>query len=561
MDDNKAVLNPKAHPKPHDGTVLAQPNALIVKLYKGDDQLVSSYYFTHRFSAGRSAENDVEINSSVVSRRHLELKKEADGWWVYNLKSANGIFIDDKLVEHKSKIDFPVRIFFGRSDIFLKIQKADVKASREEKRERDIGKPAMSPPLKPEKKIPAVQAKKSLSEAEIKQRYLSEEEAEDAGDHTRFVRRLIIEDREVRGKSYKKIIWVVSVLFCLAIGLAAYQHVALGNSRSMAIDMFYDIKALEVSVARADVKLEESAAVLDRTMNTIVNEKLKIAQQQIKDEQDKILSEKMRMMQERKKMAGMKAKYQQYLEQTRSLQLSFPSAKQHEADLIAKVAREFGESELELPDDFVEEVSKYIHYWQTTPRLQATMDKIENNNQLNLTLSALEKAGLPLYFLYLPLQASNFDENAIGPQTRYGIAKGAWQLLAGTAQQYGITVGPLANSPEYDSKDQRFDFNLATLAATRYLKDLYGNEAQASGLLVLASYNMGENQLKEMIRNLPDNPREKNFWKLSQRYELPKEIHDYVFYIFSAAVIGEDPQHFGFKFMQPLVKAKVSSIQ
>lgn len=30
---------------------------------------------------------------------------------------------------------------------------------------------------------------------------------------------------------------------------------------------------------------------------------------------------------------------------------------------------------------------------------------------------------------------------------------------------------------------------------------------------------------------------------------------DYVFYIFSAAVIGEDPEHFGFKFNPPLFKA------
>jgi hypothetical protein len=41
-----------------------------------------------------------------------------------------------------------------------------------------------------------------------------------------------------------------------------------------------------------------------------------------------------------------------------------------------------------------------------------------------------------------------------------------------------------------------------------------------------------------------------------QNYELPTETRDYVFYIFSAAVIGEDPQHFGFKFNPPLFKAK-----
>jgi hypothetical protein len=32
----------------------------------------------------------------------------------------------------------------------------------------------------------------------------------------------------------------------------------------------------------------------------------------------------------------------------------------------------------------------------------------------------------------------------------------------------------------------------------------------------------------------------------------PKETYDYVYYIFSAAVIGENPKLFGFKFENPL---------
>jgi hypothetical protein len=94
---------------------------------------------------------------------------------------------------------------------------------------------------------------------------------------------------------------------------------------------------------------------------------------------------------------------------------------------------------------------------------------------------------------------------------------------------------------------------------TRYLKRIYSTEAQASGLLVMASYNYGDNRVKRMIKQMPDNPRDKNFWKFIQQYELPKETHDYVFYIFAAAVIGEDPQHFGFKFNPPLFKAEAES--
>ena len=51
---------------------------------------------------------------------------------------------------------------------------------------------------------------------------------------------------------------------------------------------------------------------------------------------------------------------------------------------------------------------------------------------------------------------------------------------------------------------------------------------------------------------MQDDPRDKNFWKFIQQYNLPKETYDYVFYIFSAAVIAEDPKHFGFNFHPPL---------
>jgi len=57
--------------------------------------------------------------------------------------------------------------------------------------------------------------------------------------------------------------------------------------------------------------------------------------------------------------------------------------------------------------------------------------------------------------------------------------------------------------------------------------------------------------MRKLISKLPDNPRERNFWKLIQTYKIPEETYHYVFYIFSAAVIAEDPGYFGFKFKSP----------
>jgi hypothetical protein len=94
----------------------------------------------------------------------------------------------------------------------------------------------------------------------------------------------------------------------------------------------------------------------------------------------------------------------------------------------------------------------------------------------------------------------------------------------------------------------------ATAAAARYIRDIYESEAQASGLLVIASYNWGERKVRELLQKMPQNPHERNFWELLKLYkkEIPRETYNYVFYIVSAAVICEKPQLFGFGFENPL---------
>ena len=124
--------------------------------------------------------------------------------------------------------------------------------------------------------------------------------------------------------------------------------------------------------------------------------------------------------------------------------------------------------------------------------------------------------------------------------------------MPATALQYGLKIGPLANVRVPDPRDERHQFEKSTEAAAEYLKRIYSTEAQASGLLVIASYNYGENRVRSLIRSMEENPRERNFWNLMRKFQLPKQTRDYVFYIFSAAVICEDPDYFGFKFSNPL---------
>jgi soluble lytic murein transglycosylase-like protein len=228
---------------------------------------------------------------------------------------------------------------------------------------------------------------------------------------------------------------------------------------------------------------------------------------------------------------------------------------------ILKMARIFGECELNVPKGFVNEVEKYIEKWRSSRRLETSIQRAIENRYVEGIVQAMKNLDLPPQFFYLALQESGFDIDACGPPTRFGIAKGIWQFIPSTAAQYGLRPGPRVDVAEPDPRDDRHHFGRSTLAAARYLKDIYATDAQASGLLVMAAYNWGERRIIDLLQSMPQNPRERNFWRLLENYhdKIPRQTYDYVFFIFSAAVIGENPHLFGFDFDNPLQPVEKSS--
>jgi hypothetical protein len=218
------------------------------------------------------------------------------------------------------------------------------------------------------------------------------------------------------------------------------------------------------------------------------------------------------------------------------------------------VARVFGECEITMPPEVIDEVERYIDLWKRSPKLVRAVQRAEELGYAKSVEAMMMEYDMPPQFFYLALKESDFDSTICGPPTRFGIAKGVWQFIPTTARDYGLRTGPLVDFPRHDPRDERHNVEKSTRAAARYLRDIYSTEAQASGLLVIAGYNWGHNNVRGLIRKLPENPRERNFWTflVTYRDKLPKETYDYVFYIFAAAVIGENPQLFGFSFPKPL---------
>lgn len=367
-------------------------------------------------------------------------------------------------------------------------------------------------------------AQPATSETEIAQHYFSDRSDQEAGHQTLMVRRAFHRVNRKQKRRYRTIIASVILLLLVSAGIGTYQYLMLQKTRALATDIFYSMKSVEIQVAQVeDAVLESGNAELIAELDD-----------------------------RREEMRQLEAQYDNFLDE---LGILGPDLSEEDR-IILKIARIFGECELYMPEEFKREIKNYIAKWKTTGRLRRSIERLHQNGLATVIYNAMVEKHLPPQFLYLALQESGFKEKAVGPKTRFGIAKGMWQFIPTTARRYGLRTGPLVELARYDPRDDRFNAQLATESASRYLRDIYSKDAQASALLVMASYNWGPYNIRKRIRDMPENPRERNFWQLLKTHRIPTETYNYVLYIMSAAVIGENPALFGFQFENPLKEAE-----
>ncbi len=128
-----------------------------------------------------------------------------------------------------------------------------------------------------------------------------------------------------------------------------------------------------------------------------------------------------------------------------------------------------------------------------------------------------EAEGVPVSLKYLAVVESNLQPDALSEAG----ARGLWQFMPSTARQYGLEVSA--------ARDERLDPWRATMAAARYLKDLYAEFGDWE--LVLAAYNCGSGRVLQAIRQA----RTRNYWHL--RPWLPRQTARYVSAFLAAAYV------------------------
>ena len=163
-----------------------------------------------------------------------------------------------------------------------------------------------------------------------------------------------------------------------------------------------------------------------------------------------------------------------------------------------------------------------VIYGQTTTELCFK----RANRYFPVLSKILKEQGVPLDFLYLAVTESSMDYNA------YSSAKaaGMWQLLAGTARDFGLEVT--------DDVDERYDPEKSTVAACKYLKSAY--KKYGHWPTVAASYNAGMQKISnELSKQRVDN---------SFDLYLVQETSRYVFRIIAYKLLMENPKRYGYRF-------------
>jgi membrane-bound lytic murein transglycosylase D len=111
-------------------------------------------------------------------------------------------------------------------------------------------------------------------------------------------------------------------------------------------------------------------------------------------------------------------------------------------------------------------------------------------------------------------------------------ATGPWQFMKGTGKLYGLRIDHYV--------DERRDPIKSTVAAARYLRDLY--DLFGTWPLAMAAYNAGEGKVMRALHKA----QAETFWDISKTKLIRRETKQYVPRFMAATTIAKNPDQYGF---------------
>lgn len=198
---------------------------------------------------------------------------------------------------------------------------------------------------------------------------------------------------------------------------------------------------------------------------------------------------------------------------------------------IRKILKSFHAETYAIPPIFKQALEAQLQELTQSPTLHgAFVRKARYWPQIE---GALRQKQLPEELGYIAFTESRFDPNAVNAHSH---ASGLWQLMEAVGRPCGLTI--------QGRVDERFDPRRSSDAAACYLSKLLVEFGEESFMLVLASYNRGENGVRHALHKLAKEPggyRQRDFWHLYRLKLLPQETRDYVPRVIAAAIVLGNP--------------------
>jgi membrane-bound lytic murein transglycosylase D len=197
-------------------------------------------------------------------------------------------------------------------------------------------------------------------------------------------------------------------------------------------------------------------------------------------------------------------------------------------DLSRNAADQMEYASYNVPIVMDSSVQAHIRYFNTAihGRFEQWLFRLSRYRPLVETI--FTEFHLPSDLVYLSLVESGFNPYA------YSRAKatGPWQFMKGTAKVYGLRVDSYV--------DERRDPIKSTVAAARYLRDLY--DLFGAWPLAMAAYNAGEGKVMRALQKA----RAESFSEISKTRLIRRETKEYVPRFMAATIIARNPDRYGF---------------
>lgn len=173
-------------------------------------------------------------------------------------------------------------------------------------------------------------------------------------------------------------------------------------------------------------------------------------------------------------------------------------------------------------------VQSHIHFFNTSIRNRFEQWLLRFSRYRPLVENIFAEFDLPSDLVNLSLVESGFNPYA------YSRAKatGPWQFMKGTGLLYGLRIDHYV--------DERRDPIKSTVAAARYLRDLY--DLFGAWPLAMAAYNAGEGKVLRALQRA----QAESFSDISKTKLIRGETKQYVPRIMAATIIAKNPDQYGF---------------